>query len=125
MFNRITSLCLGMVIAVSLPTILEANDIAQPPSPKVAYMLLANKIGTAYGVSIPTMKRIVKCESSWDSLAINSNKREYSVGLSQINLKAHKDITKEQAEDPAFALNYLAQGLSTNHGSQWSCYKVK
>lgn len=118
-----------MVIAVSLPTILEANEISQPPSPKAAYMLLANQIGTAYGVKIPLMKRIVKCESSWDATANNYRPKakhpEISVGLVQLNLMAHKDVTKEKAEDPTFALNYLAKQLSTNHGSQWACYKVK
>lgn len=84
-------------------------------------MLLANKVSAQYGVSAKEMKDVINCESSWNPLALKSTNREFSVGLSQINLKAHPDITVAQAQSPEFALTYLAKGLSTSP-NMWSCY---
>lgn len=97
-----------------------ADDIP-PSSTKGDMMVLANQIGTRYDAPIPLMKAVVRCESSWDTTATHLSSREKSYGLSQLNLLAHTTITKAQAEDPTFALTYLAEGLKSNP-QQWSCY---
>lgn len=102
-----------------------SDDLPPSLSGKYGYMVMANMIGTSYGVSIPSMKRIVGCESSWDAVATHVTKREMSYGLSQINRLAHPGVSVAQAEDPEFALDYLASGLSTNHASMWTCAGVK
>lgn len=117
------ALILGMNIG------LVSSDDVPPSHTKGDNMVLANIIGTQYAVKIPLMKAVVTCESSWNETATNYRPKakhpEISVGLVQLNLLAHKDITKEQAEDPTYALTYLAKGLSTNP-NQWSCFsKVK
>ncbi len=69
----------------------------------------------------------IDCENKdWDpnlqSRIINkAGHREESYGLSQIFLPAHPDITKEQAQDPDFALNYIAKHLGRD--DHWSCEK--
>lgn len=85
-------------------------------------MVLATQIGTAYGIEIPLMKAVVRCESSWNAQATHISKWEESYGLVQLNLKAHKDISIQEAENPTFALTYLAKGLSTDP-NQWTCYR--
>lgn len=46
--------------------------------------------------------------------------RENSWGPAQIHLPAHPDITKEEASDPDFALNFMAEHLSKGQ-DKWSC----
>ena len=77
-----------------------------------------------YGVNAKLVSKIINCESNFNPNAVNITSREESYGLVQINLKVWKNITKEQATDPTFAVDYLAKNLSKNKGSMWSCYKV-
>lgn len=69
----------------------------------------------------------INCENKeWDvdlqSRIINKKGiREDSWGLAQIHLPSHPNITKEQATDPDFALNYIAEHLGRD--DNWSCYK--
>lgn len=71
--------------------------------------------------------KTINCENrEWDvklqSRIINSKgEREDSWGLSQIHLPSHPTITKEQAQDPDFAINFMAQHLGRD--VTWSCYK--
>lgn len=77
-----------------------------------------------YGTSAQTLKRIVQCESGYvtdiQSAKMLSYGREKSFGLVQIHLPAHKDITYEQAINPAFAIDYLAKNYA-HHTDRWSC----
>ena len=75
-----------------------------------------------YGVSVSRMNKIIRCESGYNPQAHNPN-GENSWGLVQINLKAHKNITIEQATDPDYAINYLAKNLAEGRGSMWTCNK--
>ena len=79
-----------------------------------------------YDVSEITMMNIVNCESRYNQNAINSSPLEYSVGLVQINLRAHlkNGITKEMALDPEFSLDFLARMLKQGEGSMWTCWKM-
>ena len=78
-----------------------------------------------YHVKESEMQRVIDCESG-GSTTIQSHwmkhgKRENSWGIVQINLDAH-DVTKEQALDPQFAIDFLAKGLKEGNGKLWSCY---
>lgn len=107
-----------------LPTIMQADINPEPIVPtKVEYQVLANQISAKYAVKASIVKKIINCESNWNPNAINNNKHEYSVGLSQINLRAHKDITVEQAKDPKFAIDYLASNIADGKASMWTCSK--
>ena len=85
-----------------------------------------------YGVSASEMKRVMYCESS-GSTTIQSHyrytknnvpkgyavgDREESYGLFQIHLPAHTDVTKEQAIDPKFAIEWTAKHWKD---TRWSC----
>ena len=78
---------------------------------------------TKYNVPAHTLIAIIKCESNFNSKAINHTEKEYSVGLSQINLKSHKGISKADAENPSFAIEYLAKNIA-NNTDHWSCQKL-
>lgn len=82
------------------------------------------------------MSGIISCESGWNpNIQSNhryttnapagyvSGQREESYGLVQIHLPAHPHITKEQALDPEFALDFLARNLAVGRENMWSCAK--
>ena len=50
--------------------------------------------------------------------------REDSWGVAQIHLPAHPTITREMAEDPEIALEFMAQKWSNDEASLWSCYTM-
>ena len=69
------------------------------------------------------MKSIIACESQGSTTIQSYHRRkdgtrEQSYGLAQIFLPAHPSVTKEQATDPSFAINFLAKNLGK---VKWSC----
>ncbi len=89
------------------------------------------KYADIYSVSPKTMVSLINCENKeWDedlqSRIINKKgQREKSYGLSQIHLPSHPDITKEQATDPDFALEFMAKNISKGKINMWSCARIK
>lgn len=81
-----------------------------------------------YGVSATLMRKIIECESQGSttvqSYARRNGKRENSWGLVQIFLDAHPHITKEQALDPKFAIDFLAKNIQAGRANMWSCYRL-
>lgn len=85
-----------------------------------------------YGVSASEMKRVIQCESqgsttiqsyhrytfSDEKRGIVKGERELSFGLSQIHLPHHPTVTKEQAIDPKFAIDFMAKNWKR---VTWSC----
>lgn len=120
MFKNST-IFLSVALAISLPTILQADEIPPSYTPTV-HQILVNQ-ATLYHAPIPLMRAIITCESGNDPLAHKLSSKENSWGLVQINLKAHPEITRAQAIDPEFAISYLASNLST-HESWWTCAKM-
>jgi len=115
-----------LIVLALLFIIYIRSVIAQAPALKIEELTIPELItlfSTQYDVSSTTMTKIIVCESTFNPNAINSTPREYSVGLVQINLKAHPHITEAQAKDPVFAVQFLAENLSKGKGNMWSCYK--
>lgn len=83
---------------------------------------LTYQIADKYSVSRETMETVVECESNYVVDAIGDN--GYSHGLVQINLPSHPSVTIEQAQDPIYALTFLAENLQQNKGYLWTCYRI-
>lgn len=79
-------------------------------------------IAKRYGVQPLLMKRIIECESSFNPDAVGDNGTSF--GLAQIHLPAHPDITKEQATNPDFAIEFMAKALAKGQGQMWTCYNM-
>ncbi|MFA7290121.1 MAG: hypothetical protein WC055_14690 [Melioribacteraceae bacterium] len=81
-----------------------------------------------YHVSASVMHAVVKCESEYQ-IDVQSKHirpdgtREKSFGLSQIYLPSHPDVSYEEAIDPDFALEFMAEKFSKGKQGLWSCYK--
>jgi hypothetical protein len=98
--------------------------------------LVKNK-AKEYGVSAQSMLAVIDCESRFEP-EIQSHHtyternvprgykvgdREQSYGLAQIHLPAHPAVTKEQALDPEFAIDFMAKNMKSNP-NMWSCYRI-
>lgn len=46
-----------------------------------------------------------------------------SFGVAQVYLPAHPEITKAEALDPDFALDWSAREFSEGHQNMWTCYR--
>lgn len=104
--------------------------MAQAPEPKyteppkvLSVKETIQKYAEIYNVDYTKMYKTMMCESSLNPNAINSTTREYSVGISQINLKAHTSITVEQAKDIDFASEFMAKEFARGNMRIWSCYR--
>jgi soluble lytic murein transglycosylase-like protein len=90
------------------------------PREKTINELITEK-ANKYGVSEEVMHAVIKCESTYNKNAIGDQGNSY--GLVQIHLPSWKNITKEQALDPEFAISFLAEKLSEGKGNLWTCYR--
>jgi hypothetical protein len=61
-------------------------------------------------------------ESGWYTKAIGDNGTSF--GLVQIHLPAHPNVTRAQAEDPEFALNFIVDAFLKGDEWMWTCWKV-
>lgn len=87
-----------------------------------------------YEVSEDKFRRTVMCESA-ASTTIQSlvpdeegpNGQEDSWGIAQIHLPDHPEISKEEALDPDFSLDYMAKVFAKGEAvrkQMWGCYRA-
>jgi len=74
-----------------------------------------------WAVSETILHKVIFCESGYNRYAIGDN--GHSRGLVQIYDNYHPTITHEQAYDPNFAINFLAENISNGKGRMWTCYR--
>lgn len=122
---------LVMPVKAQTPTriVPEAPKLVQEGTLSVDELIHASAI--KYGANERIMRKTLECES--ENLTYNGqskiknkngpNGREDSWGYAQIHLPAHKNITKKQALDPAFAINWTAKEFAAGRASQWTCYR--
>ncbi len=87
----------------------------------------AIEIATEYGLNKKKFLATLSCENGFNAKGQSEHyykgKREQSFGAAQINLPSHKGITQEMAEDPTFALPWMAQKWINGDAYLWSCWK--
>lgn len=109
----------------SFPTPVEASVI---PSIE-AKSAIVEKIELAsdkYGVSYQELYLTIKCESEFQNVQsriVKNGKREESYGIVQINLPTHPSITKEQALDVSFSIDWMAYQFSLGNQKKWTCWR--
>lgn len=83
---------------------------------------LVNVYADKYDVPRSTMQKVVSHESSyvWDTVGDNGT----SFGVAQIHLPDHSDITKKQAMDPNYSLDWMAKNIKAGKGQMWTGYRV-
>lgn len=115
------SLITSSVVAAPAPVVQPEAVIAVTPKP----LSIQEKIDAAakrYGVQSTLMRSVIKCESTFNPKAVGDNGTSF--GLVQIHLPSHPTITKEQAFDEDFAIDFLASNLAKGKGNMWTCYRI-
>ena len=79
-------------------------------------------IADEHSVSRETMQKVVECESNYVVDAVGDH--GYSHGLVQIHSPSHPSVTLEQANNPHYALTFLAEHLKMGKGYLWTCYRM-
>ena len=72
-------------------------------------------------VNVSMVLSIAKCESGIRANAIGDKGKSF--GVFQIYLPAHPYITKEQALNPWFNINWAIDRMAEGKWNMWSCYK--
>jgi soluble lytic murein transglycosylase-like protein len=108
--------------------VLPIVQAAEIPQQKEIFLLI-DQYAKKYSVDPSEMRAVINCESGFDPSTQSMvpapsgpNGREDSWGLAQIHLPAHSDISRAQAVDPDFALNFMAYNFSVGNKSIWTCY---
>ena len=74
-----------------------------------------------YGVNGEHLYKTLQCESGLISDAVGD--KGLAIGVAQIRLDYHPDITKAEALDPFFSINFAAKEFAAGHASEWSCWR--
>lgn len=88
---------------------------------KAERMVYANQMAYKYNISASDLKRTIKGESGWKPTAIGDG--GYSIGMCQIHLPSHPSVSREQALDPKFCLEWTAEKFSQGKARMWTAYR--
>ena len=94
---------------------------APPPLPKPTINDLITLYAHRYDISEKSLHIVIKCESNYKPNAIGDGGNSF--GLVQIHLPSHPHITKAQALDSEYAINFLAKSIKKGEGHIWTCYR--
>ena len=98
------------------------------PVPTQEILSLINEKAAEYGVSGEVLYAVIKGESGFDPRTVGDDsyvcpltgKVSPSYGLSQISSCWHPEISREQAMNPIFAVDFTAKHLSQGKCSWWT-----
>lgn len=115
----------GLALTLSIPTVL-ADTIQVSSAPWVVVKPLStigliSHYSALYGVSSSTVYKVLECESKLSASAVGDHGTSF--GIAQIHLPAHPEISKIEALDPYFSIEWTARQMSTGHGNMWSCFR--
>lgn len=71
---------------------------------------------------IREIEGVIACESSWNPKAAGDSNTSH--GLAQIHLPANPNVTRQQAEDVRFALNFIVDKFIDGDEWMWTCYRI-
>lgn len=106
------------------PTVAEASVISQTTveySSTTAPLVL-NAFAYRYGIDAEEFIKVAECESSLRANAVGDHGTSY--GVFQIHLPAHPSVTKEQALDPWFNIEWSAQQFAAGKQKMWTCWRT-
>lgn len=91
-------------------------------------MEMAAQTASEYHLDLKKFDGTIQCESGWNPTVQSayktpSNELEDSWGLVQINLEENPTVTKQEALDPEFALQFMAKEWVDGNASHWTAYR--
>lgn len=120
------------VVAFMLPDIALASSTPQIIAPDSSSTIeaLVRTTKATYGLT-DDFYNTLKCESDgWQNVqsyiphAAGPNGREDSWGVVQIHLPDHPEVTKEEALDPKWAVEWAAKQFAAGDAKIFSCYTL-
>jgi hypothetical protein len=82
---------------------------------------LAETIALRNDLNASLFTAVVECESQFNPKAVGDHGKSH--GLVQIHQPSHPDVSLAQAEDPEFALNFMATEWKRGNAWMWTCWK--
>lgn len=119
-----------MIETIITPVALEPEPFSQDfQTNEQIYRPFVEEMAIKYGVSAYQMAETINCESRWDptiqSYHVRNGVRENSWGIVQIHLTAHPNISKKQATDPYWSIEWMAQQFAKGNQRAWTCWKMR
>lgn len=88
--------------------------------------LIINAFAARYGADFYDLLAVAKCESGLDANAKGDykNGKPTSFGIFQIHLPSHPEVTRAQALDPWFSIEWSAKHFAAGNQNMWTCYRM-
>ena len=93
-----------------------------PMDTKEEYIEYVYKRASEGGFEPSSVVSTIKCESNFNTNAIGDGGTSF--GLVQIHLPAHPHVTKEEATDPQFALDFIIDAFKKGQQRMWTCARI-
>lgn len=100
----------------TIPQEPRSEELVHESSPRE----LAQEIATEKGLDVDKFLTTIECESDFNPEAIGD--RGESFGIAQIHLSSNQDVSKEQALDYRFSLQWMASEWQKHHERKWTCF---
>lgn len=97
-------------------------EAAELPVEVVDVGMLAAQAAVAHHVNPDHLKKVIGCESQWKITARGDH--GLARGLAQIRSDYHPDISDTQADNPEYAVNYMASEWEAGRAHEWSCTQI-
>lgn len=75
-----------------------------------------------YGTESAPVIATLNCESGFNSKAVGDNGTSY--GVAQIHLPSHPSVSKAEALNPFFAIDWTVQQFKEGKARMWTCYRM-
>ncbi len=120
------ALCVLWLVAIPLRArapIAYASVLPANPT-KDELKVYAAQVAQIYGINPTQFVRVIECESGFERYALGDNLQSF--GLVQMYRPWAKNpaVAIADANNPAFALNWMAQMWVNKQQGQWTCYRT-
>lgn len=109
-----------LALAIPSPVLSVYFPVEDNSTTTIASYILATS--TVNHINGKRLLATLNCESGLDYLAVGDN--GHSFGVAQIFLPAHKDITKEQALDWRWSIDWSVMQWKKGNQRIWTCYAL-
>lgn len=102
----------------------QTASIEIPFSTSTAPVIIA-AYARKYDVSATEMAETLQCESRFKPNALGDyrDSEPTSFGVAQIHLPAHPEVTRAQALDPIWSIEWTAKEFAAGRAWQWTCHR--
>lgn len=74
-----------------------------------------------HGVDPVVFTQTLQCESGFNPDAVGDHGTSF--GVAQIHLPAHPEVSRENALDPIWSIDFAVLAFKNGHANWWSCFR--